>query len=256
MPPLPVAMRRPRPSIGPGRAGLLLICLVLAACSEESLFAGLDPTEATEIVALLQARGIEAARVTNKDGTVDLAVPSERLAESVAALKQAGYPRHQYKSIQDMFPADGMLTTPFEQRARMTFALNEEIANTLSRLNGVTEARVHVVPAEEDLRGIVRRKPVATAMIRYRSDVDPTNLEVNVRTVLSRAVAGLEYSDVSIVMERDPLQPAEPVVDGRSLQLDAADAPEDGWVRTATAIALLMAGLVALAFPHLRRRLS
>lgn len=248
---------RPWSPVLKGRRSMLLLAslvtLTLAGCGEESLYARVDPKEATEIVATLQEIGISASRSFNKDGSVDLFVPREDLARSVAALKDAGFPRRTFSTIEDVFPASGMLTTPFEQRARLNYALNEEIANTLSRLAGVIDARVHVVPAEEDLRGIVRRKPSAAAMIRYMPATDPADLEVKARTVLSHAVAGLEFEAVSVVLEAEnpPTRNAEPTSAERPA---AALVRRDvDWAAIAAAVAFILVGAVALTLPRLKR---
>lgn len=232
----------------------VLVCVALSACNQEPLFSNVHPDEATEIVAHLQIIGIPASRTENKDGTIELTVPHDDLGRAVASLKEAGYPRQTFSSIEDLFPASGMLTTPFEQRARLTYAVNEEIANTVSRLSGVTDARVHVVPAEEDLRGIVRRKPTAAAMVRYRPETDVADLEVKVRTVLSRSVAGLDYDDVSVVMETDDTRLGQPTVIGPAAAMASGESSDWGFVFLA--IGMILGGAIALAAPHFRRRVS
>jgi type III secretion protein J len=191
---------RPATSWGQ-RFGRLLAVLVLAglvsACEDE-IYRNLSQRDANEMVAVLARNGVSASRATGENGTYRLLVSSGSFPLAVEVLRQAGYPRETYRSIADIFPGDSLITSPFEQRARMTYALNQEIGRTLSGIDGVVSARVHVVVPDADLRGAPQVRPSASVMIQALPSIDADELAPKIRQLVASSVAGLNYRDVAV----------------------------------------------------------
>jgi type III secretion protein J len=182
------------------RLAFLLLCasiLLLTSCSEE-LYRGLSQRDANEMIAILQAKGISASRESTDGNSFRLMVDQTQFAAAVEILKREGYPREVFRSIGDIFPGDGLITSPYEQRARMTFALNQELARTISEIEGVASARVHVVMPETDLRGSPRGQTSASVVVYTRPGVDQSDLGPKVREIVGKAVPGATYRDVSV----------------------------------------------------------
>lgn len=178
---------------------MVLFMLTLAACGgQEELYSGLSIRDANEMIALLQRNGIEATRSPGVENTFKLSVPKEQFANATDLLSANGYPRETYRSLADVFPGQGLIVSPFEQRARLTFALNQEMARTISGIDGVVSARVHVVMPELDMRGQAQGKTSAAVVIRHRASADPAELAPKIRLIVANGVQGLNYRDVSI----------------------------------------------------------
>ena len=78
------------------------------------------------------------------------------------------------------------------------FALNQEIGRTVSGIDGVVSARVHVVVPELDLRGAPQSRASASVVVHYRSAADPDELVPKIRQIVAASVQGLNPRDVTI----------------------------------------------------------
>lgn len=177
---------------------LLLLSIVLAGCSENVLSA-LNQRDARDAQLVLERAGITVTVLTEDDSTFAISVDGKDHARAVELLAEAGLPRQARSTVADLFPGDGFLVTPFEQKARMAFAVEQQLAETLSALDGVASARVHVVLPEDNGRGLVKEKARASALLQYRQGADLPDIELKSRAILLNSIRGLAYEDVSVV---------------------------------------------------------
>ena len=182
-----------------GRALVLLAALLLSACETE-LYNNLDQRQANEIVATLQQRGIPAQRVAVKGGTYTVVVDKGRFAESITILKDAGLPRQEFQTMGQVFKKDGLVSSPTQERAQMIFALSQELSRTVSEIDGVLSARVHLVLPENDPLRQQLVPSSASVFIRHRSNARVGNLVPQVKMLVANGVAGLAYDKVSVIL--------------------------------------------------------
>jgi type III secretion protein J len=182
-----------------GRALVLLAALLLSACETE-LYNNLDQRQANEIVATLQQRGIPAERVAVKGGTYTVVVDKGRFAESVTILKDAGLPRQEFQTMGQVFKKDGLVSSPTQERAQMIFALSQELSRTVSEIDGVLSARVHLVLPENDPLRQQLVPSSASVFVRHRSNARVANLVPQVKMLVANGVAGLAYDKVSVIL--------------------------------------------------------
>lgn len=182
-----------------GRALVLLAALLLSACETE-LYNNLDQRQANEIVATLQQRGIPAQRLTVKGGTYTVVVDKGRFAESVTILKDAGLPRQEFQTMGQVFKKDGLVSSPTQERAQMIFALSQELSRTVSEIDGVLSARVHLVLPENDPLRQQLIPSSASVFVRHRSNARVGNLVPQVKMLVANGVAGLAYDKVSVIL--------------------------------------------------------
>jgi type III secretion protein J len=176
---------------------VIFISLLAAACQTE-LYRGLTQRDANEMTAILARNGVNVVREQTDATTYRLMVPNEQFNRSVDILKRLGYPRETFQSLGDVFKGEGLIISPFEQRIRMMHALNQEMVRTISAIDGVVQARVHVVVPELDLRGMPMTKPTASVVVHHRSGVDTGELSAKIRLIVANGVQGLAYKDVSL----------------------------------------------------------
>ena len=180
------------------RALVLLVALLLSACEAE-LYSNLDQRQANEMVATLQQHGIPAQRVVVKGGQYTVVVDKARFAESITILNDAGLPKQEFQTMGQVFKKDGLVSSPTQERAQMIFALSQELSRTVSEIDGVLSARVHLVLPENDpLRQLVPSS--ASVFIRHRSNAAVGNLVPQVKMLVANGVAGLSYDKVSVVL--------------------------------------------------------
>ena len=181
------------------RALVLLVALLLSACEAE-LYSNLDQRQANEMVATLQQHGIPAQRTAVKGGQYTVMVDKARFAESITILKDAGLPKEEFQTMGQVFKKDGLVSSPTQERAQMIFALSQELSGTVSEIDGVLSARVHLVLPENDPLRQQLVPSSASVFIRHRSDAPVGNLVPQVKMLVANGVAGLSYDKVSVVL--------------------------------------------------------
>jgi type III secretion protein J len=177
----------------------LLAALLLSACDTE-LYNNLDQRQANEMVATLQQRGIPAQRVIAKGGQYTVVVDKARFADSIAILNEAGLPKQEFQTMGQVFKKDGLVSSPMQERAQMIFALSQELSRTVSEIDGVLSARVHLVLPENDPLRQQLVPSSASVFIRHRSDAAVASLVPQVKMLVANGVAGLSYDKVSVVL--------------------------------------------------------
>jgi type III secretion protein J len=194
-----------------------LVCLLLAACQED-LQRGLNQKDANDIVVILAANGIEAKRAPDGATNFKITVDGNNISRATVVLKDTGYPRETFKSMAEIFNGEGLIITPFEQKARMVFALGQELTRTITMIEGVTQARVHVVLPEIDPRDRSLTKATASVVVYHRNGIDVLDITQKARAIVSNAVQGLQARDVSISTFA-----ASAVAAGRSVDISQTD---------------------------------
>lgn len=224
------------------RAALpLCLALALAGCKEE-LYTNLTEREANDIVAALVNEGIPANKTAGGEGST-VNVDSARFGEAMTILNKKGLPSKDYVTIDDLFPSDGMIKTPMEERARMTYALSEEISRTIAEIDGVLSARVHVVLPEADMLGRDIKPSSASIFIRYAPNTNVEQYAAQIKLLAANSIEGLLYDNITVIMV--PAAPAD---------AEAATGPRlvdvfGIWAHPASQgrLMALIGGLVALA---------
>ncbi|MDJ0630839.1 MAG: type III secretion inner membrane ring lipoprotein SctJ [Rhodobacter sp.] len=179
------------------RLTMLAILLLLAGC-KETIHSDLPEREANEIAAVLYAQGISPSKETQKGGRYSVSVPKAEFGAAIAILAKVGLPRQSYRTIGDIFPDDSVVGTPFEERARFSFALSEELSRTLTEIDGVHFARVHIVIPEKGRFQDTTQPSKASLAIYHRADFDPSVHVPQMKKLVTFAVPDLVYDDVSV----------------------------------------------------------
>lgn len=186
---------------------LVLGTLILQACSVE-LYNGLDQRQANEIVATLMRHGIPAQRQPDKDGNMTVSVEENRFADAVAILDENGLPKQEFANLGEIFKRDGLVSSPVEERAAMIYGLSQELSKTISDIDGVLSARVHMVLPDNDPRRPGLTPSSASVFIRHRASVSMNDLIPQVKMLVANGVADLTYDKVSVALM--PVEVAPP----------------------------------------------
>lgn len=179
---------------------LMLCCLLMLSACKVGLYSKLGEAEAVEIIALLLRNGIDANRVVAKDGTNTVEVDKERLADAVELLRARQLPRQKFASMGEVFQQQGLIASPTEERARFIYALSQELSHTLSEIDGVLSARVHVVlPHNDPLRQ--EQEPAAAAVfLRHDAKAPIDEILPQVKLLVANSIQGLSYDKVTVVL--------------------------------------------------------
>ncbi len=197
---LPLLTRLLNGCVARGRIALVFLAvLLLQACSVE-LYSGLNQRQANEIVATLMRHGIAAQSETAKDGKMAVSVEKGRFAEAMAILDENGLPKQEFQTLGDVFKRGGLVSSPVEERATMIYGLSQELSQTISDIDGVLSARVHLVLPENDPLRQQLVPSSASVFIRHRASVAMNELVPQVKMLVAKGVAGLTYDNVSVTL--------------------------------------------------------
>jgi type III secretion protein J len=194
-----IAAKRPRRGRPARRiAALAAVALVLGGCKTD-LYTKLSEREANEMVALLLDKGIDAARVGSKDGSSTVQVDQARFAKAVEILKVGGYPHQNFANMGEVFKGGGLIASPTEERARYVYALSQELSKTISGIDGVLSARIHVVLPKNDLLKQDATPSSASVFIRHDQAASVKALLPQIKMLVANSIEGLTYEKVSVV---------------------------------------------------------
>ncbi|OZG74773.1 EscJ/YscJ/HrcJ family type III secretion inner membrane ring protein [Hahella sp. CCB-MM4] len=178
----------------------MALFILLSGCNEE-LYSGLTEKEGNEMLSILLERGINTEKVSDQKGQlVTLMVDGEDLSRAIQVLKSRGFPRDDFASVGELFKKDGLISSPLEERARYIYGLSQEIAATLSQLDGVITARVHVVMPEVEGKKAPLKVSSASVFIKYASNVNLDDFVPQIKMLVNNSIEGLSYDNISVAL--------------------------------------------------------
>lgn len=242
-PGLPAPSRR---RTGGGWFALLLalwLLLGLSGCGNQvELMASMPEGEANEVLGALQNAGISAKKIPGKEGMVGLSIEAADVGRAVDLLRLKGLPRERFAGMGQVFRKEGLISSPLEERARYIYALSQELGATITQIDGVIVARVHVVLPERGVPGDPNMPSSAAVFIKHQEGYSLDTVLPQVRRLVTNSIPGLSADRVSIVLVG--AQAPGPVA-GAASGAEAASAPAA--LSATTGVPLTVAaGLAAL----------
>lgn len=189
---------------------LILTMLLYTSTERETytvLYAGLDPTETTEIFSLLKLKGAEPKLNNNSE----IMVVSSEFDVWLLQLASEGYPKSGSPNYSYYAENSGMTTTQAELQQWEHYQLQEDIATTIKRLNSVLDASVIINQANTS--DYIWDKATNTAtgsvavMLTPQLNVEFSNEQVmSIKTLVAASVPKIEVEDVKIINSRTSLE--------------------------------------------------
>lgn len=190
------------------RLGLTALVLLVCACSKQELYSNLSERQANEMIAVLRTANIDADKDV-KEGQYSISTASGDFANAIRTLSSQGYPRETYDTMGKVFKREGFVSSPLEERARLLHAMSQEISNTLTNIDGVITARVHLnIPEKSPLAD----KPLpasAAVFIKFRPDRDLSGQVTKIKALVVNSIEGLAYDNVTVALFPAEAMPAE-----------------------------------------------
>ncbi|MES2615022.1 MAG: hypothetical protein V4591_06375 [Bdellovibrionota bacterium] len=171
---------------------------------ETVLVQGLNQTDANTVILTLANNNVPATKRVDKDNSFSILVDPKNQILGLQVLSNFGEPIAKRTSMGEVFHKDGMISSPMEEFARYTYALDQDLESTLAQIDGITSVKVHVsLPMPSDnLWSSEAAKPGAAVFIKYRSGYRIDLLTNRIKLLVSKAVPGLTPDMVEIL----PLQ--------------------------------------------------
>lgn len=177
----------------------LVIASLLAGCNVD-LYSHQTERDINEMMSVLLNSSIDAHKHHQGDGTYALQISESDRAAAITILENHGLPRRKHMTMRDLFPGDSIVSSPLEERARFIFALEQNLQETLSLIDGVLSARVHVVLPENNPFAASLAPSSASVFLKIRSGVDLSTNRSDIKRIVSNSIEGLNYRDVTLTM--------------------------------------------------------
>lgn len=182
----------------------LLVCLsvlVLSGCRVE-LYSQLSERQANEMLAVLIQSGVDTSKRAMGKGMFDILVDSNDLAESVRILEERGLPGDKFASMADLYKKEGLISSPMEERVRYMFALSQSIAETLTNIDGVLVARVHIA-LPESAKHIADLKPSSSSVfIKHNEYFAHSDKTPEIKRIVESSIEGLSYDRIAVFLSK------------------------------------------------------
>ena len=189
-------------------AGWVLLAVIATAGCSTNILHGIDERSANDATAALERAGIGAEKLPDEGaGSGSGASYTIRVAHgdgvrAVDLLTALGLPRDKRRGFAETYGQPSLIPTPSEERARYLDATAGEIERTLETVDGVVNARVHLVLEEADPLAVdARPKSAARAavLLKARPGAAPI-AAADVQKLVAGSVAGLDAAAVSVVV--------------------------------------------------------
>lgn len=184
----------------------------------QTAFTSLSPEDASAMSEKLKEDGIPF-QLTNGGTTIE--VPKEKIAETRVGLASSGLPKGGTTGY-ELFDKQSFGATDFSQRVNYQRALEGELSRTISELEEVESARVHIALGKESVF-VDKEKPATAAVImklRAGSEITGRQGKGIVRLVAG-SVEGLKPDNVTLTDISGNLLTAE---NGSSFEDDGGSA--------------------------------
>jgi len=185
-----------------------VLCLMslslLVGCDEQAtLFSNLEESQANAVIAALADASIETTKQPGDEGAWNIALAKADFAAAAKICERQGLPRRKFLGVGEVFKKTGMVSSPSEERIRFMDAIAQDLSRTISMLDGVVDARVHVVLPENDPFARNTLPSSAAVAIRCRWDADLTDAVPQVKSLVKNAIEGLAYEKITVTIFQD-----------------------------------------------------
>ena len=174
-----------------------LFVLLLSGCKVQ-LYTGLTEKEGNDMLAILLDNSIPAEKLMDKDGNVTLNVATDDVSRAIRLLRTHGHPKDKFSSVSEIFPKDSLISSPTEEKARYTYSMSQELSATISMIDGVLTARVHVVLPQDSGAGEASFPSSASVFIKYTPELELAGFVPKVKTLVANSIEGLSLDKITV----------------------------------------------------------
>lgn len=183
-------------------AGMLMVVLIflftrLSSSSMVLLYSQIDPKEAGEIITKLEGQGVSYE--LRGDGS-QILVPSNEAPRLRMLFAQEGLPSGDGIGYEIFDKGDSLSTTAFTQDINYIRALEGELVRSITSLNSVAAARVHLVIPKREPFQREQKVPTASVVIKMKGagSLSSQNIQA-IQQLVASGVPGLDASRVAII---------------------------------------------------------
>jgi flagellar M-ring protein FliF len=212
--------------------------------SYQVLYTGMQPQESAEVVETLNQMGIDY-KLEQTSGAI--MVPASELQSLRLKLAAEGLPRSTAQGMEMLNEEQGFGTSQFIEQARYQRAMEQELARSVSELQNVRSARVHLAIPKQSVFVRERRPPTASVVVNLYAGRSLERGHIAAVThMVASSVPNMNSSDVTVVDQRGNLL-SQPERDANialsDSQLEYTQKLEQAYIRRIEDILAPMVGL-------------
>lgn len=167
------------------------------------LYGTMAPEDTNQVIAALEAGGVDY-RMDRRTGMV--AVPADQVHRSRLMLAGEGYPRGEGVGFESLYREQEIGLSSFMEQARYHRALESELSRTISALQSVRSARVHLAMAKQSAFLRDRERPAASVMLNLYAGQGLGDRQLaGIVHLVSSSVPNLDSEQVSVVDQQGKL---------------------------------------------------
>ncbi|KAB7897040.1 type III secretion protein SsaJ [Serratia sp. Leaf50] len=183
-----------------GRYVLLsLLALCLTGCKVD-LYSGLTEADANQMLALLMLRNIDSEKQVVKENNVTVRVEQSQFVDAVEVLRQHGLPAKPTDSMNEIFPAGQLVTSPVQEQAKINYLKEQLLEKMLRAMDGVVSAQVSIAESISSNRRDVPI-PSASVFIKFSPGINMFSREGDIRNLIFKGVPNMRAENISVVLQ-------------------------------------------------------
>ena len=176
-------------------AVLLSVLLVRSETPYEYIFTDVSSEDTQAILNEFKRMNISDFEVDSRG----IKVPTAKAAELRMQLAQEGLPSHGVVGW-EKFDSQDFTRTEFEQNINRLRAIQGEISRTITSIEGISSARVHIVTPKQSLFVEEQKEPTAAIYIRTKRNAKLNDRQIKgIQHLVCRSVEGLKPNNVTII---------------------------------------------------------
>lgn len=182
-----------------GLAVVLIIMVWSNSPRYEVLYSQLAQKDAGQIIEKLRELKV---KYQLEEGGTTIMVPSDKVYELRLQLARDGMPENSLVGY-EIFDKSNLGMTDFIQKVNYRRALEGELTRTISQIEEVEKARVHIVIPEESLFKEDQKQPTASVILKLKGNRRLNSAQIyGIVHLLASSVEGLEPENVTVVDSR------------------------------------------------------
>jgi type III secretion protein J len=167
---------------------------------------GLDEAQANKVVVALDRAGVGGEKESDPavEGRFRVIVERDEAPRAIAALREEDLPSPSTPGLLDAMGKGSLVPSQLTEHAQFVSGLSGELERTLSAIEGVLAARVHLsLPEADPLQEGPRPKATASVLLKHRGATPPIDIH-EIKRLVAGAAPGLAPDDVAVVMLAHP----------------------------------------------------
>lgn len=182
-------------SLGLVVAGIIAVSAMQKASPYDYVFVDLSPEDVQQVTSYFRQNGVTDYLADSKG----IKVPTQDVSRLRMKLAQEGLPAHGVVGW-EKFDAQDFTRTDFEQRINKQRAIQGELSRTITMIEGVTHAKVHVVSPKKSLFLEDHLDTTAAVYLKTKPGIELDKKQIRgIVTLVSRSVEGLKSANVTII---------------------------------------------------------